>query len=234
MPTVRLEPKTKVWLKFNGVKFILPVNPPELEITASAPADRFMILGIGQIEIPQLSNLRRIKFDSFFPGNTNDPYTNAEAEKPKYYNDILMNALNQATVGRLIVKRPNKNNLNIRVTIATYTATDTGGEPQDLPYSIELLEYRSYKPEKVVIKTKNNTPTTASQAVQRAVDNPVMRVGATVIANGPYYYDSYGSEPHGTAKNLRITVKRIVPGRPYPILIGTHGWIKESNLQVKG
>ena len=61
-----------------------------------------------------------------------------------------------------------------------------------------------------------------------------MRVGATVIANGTYCYDSYGSKPHGTAKNLKIKVKRIVPGRPYPILIGVYGWIKESNLQIKG
>lgn len=232
MATVRIEPKTKIWLKFGGIKFMLPVNPEEMEITKTAPSDRFMILGVGQIDIPQFSNLQQIKFDSFFPGNTLDPYTNAEAQKPKYYVDILTAAMNEATIGRLIVKRPGKLNMNIRVTIKNFTTKDKGGDPLDLTYSLELSEYRKYKPEKIVIK-ENKAQKTASTEIQRAVDNPVMRVGATVIANGPYYYDSYGSEPHGTAKNLQITVKRIVPGRAYPILIGTHGWIKESNLQVK-
>lgn len=232
MATVRIEPKTKIWLKFGGIKFLLPVNPKEMEITRSAPSDRFMILGLGQIDIPQYSNLQKIKFDSFFPGTTLNPYTYAEAQKPKYYVDLLTKAMNEATIGRLVVKRPGKLNMNLRVTIKSFSTTDEGGDPLDLSYSIELSEYRKYKPEKIIIK--NGTQKTASTEKQRAVDNPVMRVGATVIANGPYYYDSYGSEPHGTAKNLQITVKRIVPGRAYPILIGTYGWIKESNLQIKG
>ena len=58
MATVRIEPKTKIWLKFGGIKFMLPVNPEEMEITKTAPSDRFMILGVGQIDIPQFSNLQ--------------------------------------------------------------------------------------------------------------------------------------------------------------------------------
>ena len=60
-----------------------------------------------------------------------------------------------------------------------------------------------------------------------------MRVGATVIANGTYCYSSNGSKPHGTANNLKTEVKRIVAGAAYPVLIGSYGWIKESDVQVK-
>ena len=229
---MKIEPKTKIWLEFGGEKFLIPVNPKELEITKSAPTDQFIILGVGQINVPQMSNLQGIKFDSFFPGNTLDPYTIAEAQKPVYYTDILQKAMNEATIGRIKIKRPGKLITNLRVTIKNFTTTDEGGDPLDISYSLELLEYRKYKPEKIVIK-KQKQKKTASSEVQRDIDKPVMRVGSTVIANGPYYYDSNGSEPHGTAKNLKIEVKRIVQGRKYPILIGTHGWIKESNLQVK-
>jgi len=231
---MKVKPKTKIWLEFGGEKFLLPVNPEEMDITKGTPNDQFMIMGIGQIDVPQLSNLQKIKFDCFFPGDTSDPYTNSEAQPPKYYMDILTNAMNTAQVGKLTVKRPGKNNMNIRVTVKNFQTTDTGGDPLDMPYSLELLEYRKTKPEKVVIKKSSNKVKTASKEVQRAVDKPVLRVGAKVIANGNYYYSSYGDEPHGTAKNLQIEVKRIVKGRAYPVLIGTHGWIKESNLQIKG
>ncbi len=232
MPLIRVSPTTKIWLKFNGVKFRLPVNPEEVTIDGSSPSDSFSIIGLGQIDIPQYSNLRKIKFKSFFPGSTDNPYTYSQSQAPKYYYDLLKKAMDEAMVGRLIVHRENKLNLNIRVTIKSLNTSDTGGTPTDLPYDIQLMEYRPFKPDKVKVKIESKITTVSNQA-QRAVDTPVMRVGATVIANGTYCYDSYGSKPHGTAKNLVIQVKRIVPGRDYPILIGTHGWIKESNLQIK-
>jgi len=231
---MKIEPKTKIWLEFGGEKFLLPVNPEELEITKGSNPSQFMIMGVGQIDIPQLSNLQKIKFDCFFPGTTLDPYTNAEAQPPKYYMDILRNAMNTAQVGRFTIYRKGKNNMNIRVTVKNFQTTDKGGEPLDVSYSLELMEYRKTKPEKVVIKKTGEYTKTASREAQRTVDKPVLRVGAKVVANGNYYYSSYGDEPHGTAKNLDIEVKRIVPGRAYPVLIGTHGWIKESNLQIKG
>ena len=241
MPSrVHIEPKAKIWLKFGGIKFRLPVNPKELTVDSSAPADTFSILGFGQIGIPQYRNLQKVTFQSFFPGSTDDPFTLIIAQKPKYYVDILRTALDEAQIGRLIIKRPGRLHLNIRVVVKSFKTTDTGGEPFDMPYSLELQEYRAFKPEKVVVKTKkvvqNNTEKTkkvATKKKSRAVDNPVMRVGATVVANGTYCYDSYGSKPHGTAKNLTIEVKRIVPDRAYPILIGDYGWIKESCLQIK-
>ena len=58
--------------------------------------------------------------------------------------------------------------------------------------------------------------------------------GASVIANGVYCYDSGGGKPHGHANNLNTTVKRIVNGRPYPILIGSYGWTTASQLQITG
>lgn len=229
---MKIEPKTKIWLEFGDQRFLLPVNPEELDITKSAPTDQFIILGVGQINVPQMSNLQSIKFESFFPGNTLDPYTYAEAQKPAYYVDVLKNAMNEATIGRITINRPGKFRTNMRVTIKNFDTTDEGGVPLDISYSLELLEYRKYKPEKVVIKVQKQKKT-ASSKVQRDIEKPVMRVGAKVVANGPYYYDSFGTDPHGTAKNLTIEVKRIVQGRDYPILIGSHGWIKESNLQVK-
>lgn len=234
---MKIEPTTKIWLKFGGVKFLLPVNPKEVDMERSAPPDNFDILGKGQIAVPQYSDLRSIKFKSFFPGVVDTPYASSMSQTPKYYCDILDEALDKAQIGRFVIKRPGGLNENIRVILRKFKVNDNGGEPFDIYYEVELSEYRDYKAKKVKVKkkkTKNGTKKVAITQKTRAVESPVMRVGATVAANGTYCYDSNGSKPHGTANNLQTEVKRIVSGRAYPILIGSYGWMKESDVQVKG
>ena len=233
---MKVEPSTKIWLKFSGKKFLLPVNPKEINIERSAPPDNFDILGRGQIAVPQYRDLQVVKFKSFFPGDTDNPYTIDEAHKAKWYCKLLEKVMENATVGRLVIKRPGGFNRNYRVILRKFDTTDTGGEPTDIPYEIELVEYRSYKADKVKVKKKKTSSGTKKVAVknkQRSVDTPRMRVGATVVANGTYCYDSNGSKPYGTANNLKTVVKRINSGKQFPILIGTYGWIKESDVQVK-
>ena len=226
-----IEPSTKIWLEFGGDKFQLPVNPSDIDIAESAPYDNFHIVGKGQIGVPQYPDLKALKFKSFFPGNMGDPFINEDAKDVNYYCMLLEEAMHEAEVGKIVINRPSGWNLDMSCIIKSFKPSDKGGEPQDISYSIELTEYRDYEPDKIII---NTTKSTAITKKKRAVSKKTMRVGATVIANGTYCYDSYGSKPHGNAKNLKTTVKRIVKGRKYPILIGAYGWIKESSLQIKG
>lgn len=231
---MKIEPTTKIWLKFEGQKFRLPVNPNEISITRQSPTDNFDILGYGQIAVPQYRDLCTYKFKSFFPGDKDNPYTFSGAHDHTWYCSKLEAAMNNASIGKFMVSRPGGFNTNVRVIIKKFAYTDKGGEPEDLNYELELLEYRPYKAEKVVIKKdKKKKKKKAVTKKQRDVETPKLRVGAKVVANGTYCYDSLGSKPHGKANNLKTEVKRIVKGRKYPILIGYYGWIKESDLQVK-
>lgn len=104
-------------------------------------------------------------------------------------------------------------------------------------YKAEFWEYRDYEPETVSVVSEPVQPDMSAEVAaesQRSVETPVLRVGAAVIANGKYWYDSYGSKPFGTANNLSTTVTRIVSGNPYPIHIGSYGWLKESQIQITG
>lgn len=62
--------------------------------------------------------------------------------------------------------------------------------------------------------------------------------GAACIANGSYFYTSYGDEPHGTASGRRVLVSRIVDAtRPASVHITDEagnplGWIDKNALQV--
>ena len=230
---MQIEPSTKIWLNF-GSKFLLPVNPSSIDINTAAPQDTFNILSKGQVAVPQYPDLQTYKFKSFFPGAL-EPFVAQGSYTPDYYINALNSALNDATIGRFILKRPSGADISTKCIIKSFKVTDNGGEPKDIYYQLELLEYKPYKPEKVSIKQKKNGKYAALTKVERSKPiKKVMCVGAKVLANGTYCYDSYGSKPHGTANNLMTEVKRIVPGREFPILIGSYGWTKESNLIIKG
>lgn len=84
--------------------------------------------------------------------------------------------------------------------------------------------------------------TTASAKRRGATPAQQLTVGCTVIANGKYWYTSYGDSPYGTASNQRAKVSRIItndPARPYPVHITTEGggwlgWLKSSQVKVVG
>ena len=129
----------------------------------------------------------------------------------------------------------------MRCIVSEFKTSDKGGEPGDMYYSLELQEYREHEPKTVSIVTaaaENQSDAAvqveASAEGQREVETPVLRVGASVVVNGEYCYDSYGSRPHGTANNLSTTVTRIVSGNPYPVHVGAYGWVLESQIQITG
>jgi len=232
---MQIEPTTKIWLNF-GTKFRLPVNPSTIENDKSSPQDVFNILGFGQVSVPQYPDLETFKFKSFFPGEK-EPFVFSQAHSPLFYLDELQRALDSATVGEITIHRPTAGKLHMRCMIKSFKVTDNGGEPNDIYYQLELVEYRKFKPKKLkdITEKEDGKVEAKLQSITREEPvKPVMRVGASVLANGVYCYDSYGSKPHGTANNLKTEVKRIVPGREYPILIGSYGWTKESNLIIKG
>ena len=83
-----------------------------------------------------------------------------------------------------------------------------------------------------------NTAPAASVEPARDIPAGQLVVGSLCTANGPYYYTSYGDEPHGNGKGRRVVVSRIVDAtRAYPIHVTTEsggalGWMKKDALQV--
>lgn len=232
-----LSPSAKIYLKFGSRKMTIPVNPEE--ITVSYPTDNkeYDIIGIGKVVVPRKPALKEVSWESFFPSGTRDPYVDHDADDPQDYVKKIENAMKSKQTIRLIITRDELYDTNMRCIVSEFETTDKGGEPGDMYYSITLQEYRDYSPEVVSIVTApaaQEQPVQATKTEERPVETPVMRVGATVIANGRYWYSSTGAKPFGTANNLQTTVTRIVQGAQYPICIGSYGWIAESQLQIVG
>ncbi|MCI8510831.1 MAG: hypothetical protein HFE83_02395 [Lachnospiraceae bacterium] len=220
-----------------GQKLKLPVNPDEIEIQRAANHKTYDVLGLGEIVVPGKPALTTVSWESFFPALKEAPYVNAGAKSARIYTSLFEKAMREKTVGRLIISRSGSFDTNMRCLIDSFQTKDKGGEPGDVYYSIELKEYREYTPETVAILSAAGVPDEKVEAAaepQRAVETPILRVGASVIANGKYWYDSYGSKPFGTANNISTTVTRIVEGNPYPVHIGSYGWLKADQLQITG
>ena len=218
---------------------VIPVNPEEISIKYPSDNKDYDVIGIGQVVVPRKPALKEISWESFFPAFTSDPYVDADAYDPDEYVDWFENAMKKNQKVRLIITRDRLYDTNIRCIVSDFETTDKGGEPGDMYYSVTLREYRDYSPETVSIittpaETAADQNVEATSEAERPVETPVLRVGASVIANGQYWYDSYGAKPFGTANNISTTVTRIVEGNPYPVHIGSYGWVTADQLQIVG
>lgn len=238
----QLKNTISIYLKFGNTKLRIPVNPEKIEIKYPGNHKEYDVLGIGQVVVQKRPGLQEVSWEGFFPGeDSQDPYINAGAKSPEWYEKQIRKAMKNRQKGRLIISRSGLYDTNIRCIVSEFETTDQGGEPGDMYYSISLQEYRDYSPQTVSIVTVSapssdggaaQNDTIAEQ--QRVVETPVLRVGATVTVNGEYCYDSYGGKPHGTANNISTTVTRIVSGNPYPVHVGSYGWVQESQIQITG
>lgn len=232
----RLRNGCSIYVVFSGKKVKLPVNPEEIEIQSPTDHKTYDVLGLGEIVVPRLPALKSASWESFFPSGAQDPYVNSGARDPEYYVNCFKGAMEKKQICRLIISRSGIYDTNMKCIISNFETKDKGGEPEDIYYSVEFQEYRSYAPKTVSIigESAPGESTAATEEPTREVEVPVLRVGASVIVNGAYCYDSYGSKPHGTANNLNTTVTRIVSGHPYPIHVGHYGWVQENQLQITG
>jgi len=237
-----VENKYKIYLGIEGQVYQIPVLPRENPLKHPTDHKTHDILSIGEVIVPRLPSLTELSLESYFPGDNKDslllgiPYIT-----PERYISVLGKAWKNGTVIDVVINRYDvagsaMYDTNVSAVITEFDATDKGGEAGDVYYKLKLKEYRNYAPVKVQIP-----PVQAAGRVQETEQRPVasnaLYVGANVIANGKYYYTSYGDKPTGTANNLKTVVSRIIneSSRPYPILIGgTRGWISRSQLQVIG
>ncbi len=235
----------KFFADIGGDTIEFPVNPKEYTISYPADHKTYDILDIGEIIVPRLPSLMEVSWDSYFPGNDNDPLIYGhDWMEPGDYVEAIKDAMDNQEICDLVISRYDAGgsrmyDTNISAVIAEFETTEKGGEAGDVYYKIKFKEYRNYAPIKIPMSDNKNTNNSATdEESQRAVSPALeLRVGAAVIANGTYYSSSYGDKPTGTANNLSTVVSRIIPdaSRPYPILIGgSRGWIKADQLQVTG
>lgn len=228
----------------------LPVNPAKLPVEKDGDNEDYNVLGIGPITVPRIPEPRSVTISSFFPGRP-APYvlTTGDFKEPQFYIEFFSRAMDDGVPILYTPVRYYENgepymtgDTGFPVLVSDFKYEERGGETGDFYYDLDLTEYRDYSAQTLVIEkpqTPEEPPKAAPEPV-RPIPPKEIYIGATVLVNGPYYYTSYGEEPHGTANNRRCKVFHIVtsdPNRAYPIHINTEsggwlGWANKDYMQV--
>jgi len=227
----------------------LPVNPEKLPIDREVENGEYNVLGIGPIMVPRTPNHLVITISIFFPGR---PFpgvlTSGAFKPPEFYIQFFESAMNDKVP---ILYTPVRyyengepfmtNDHGFWVLVTAFSTEERGGETGDFYYDLTLTEYRDYSPQSIQIQTESQngfgTAIAAAEPTREIPQNQLV-VGSVCIANGPYYYTSYGDEPHGNGNGRTVVVSRIVDAaRAYPIHVTTQsggalGWMKKNALQA--
>lgn len=228
----------------------LPVNPEKLPVARGNENDDYNVLGLGPIMAPRLPSLRVVSISSFFPGRVSSlVLVPNELQPPEFYIQFFEGAMREKVPILYTPVRYYEDGTpfmtgdpGFEVLVTQFDTEERGGETGDFYYDLELTEYKSYDPQTIQVQQAANaatsTPATATTEPARSVPKGQLVVGSVCVANGPYYYTSYGDEPHGSGSGQRVTVSRIVDlSRAAPYLInaesgGMLGWTAASSLQA--
>ena len=226
----------------------LPVNPETLPVVKENDNSTQNVLGIGEIMIPRTPKLKTVTIEQFFPGKTfPGVLTSNEFQPPEFYIQFFESAMDDKAP---ILYTPVRyyedgtpymtEDTGFMVLVTNFSYEERGGETGDFYYTLELSEYRDYNPLTVQVQdsTQSGTANTATEEKNRDIPKGQIVVGSVCIANGSYFYTSYGDPPSGSANGQRVVVSRIVDGsRPDCVHVTTEsgsplGWISKSALQV--
>ena len=229
----------------DGTVIRLPVNPEKLPVERDNDNGDYNVLGIGPIMVPRTPKQRVVTISSFFPGRPfSGVLTTNEFKTPEFYIQFFESAMNDKVPILYTPVRYYENgepfmtgDSGFQVLVTQFNTEERGGETGDFYYDLTLTEYRDYTPGTMQVQ-QSTTTQTATAEPSRDIPRGQLVVGSVCIANGPYYYSSYGDEPHGNGNGRRVVVSRIVDAtRAYPVHVTTEaggalGWMKKDALQV--
>ena len=232
----------------DGTVIRLPVNPEKLPVARDNANDDYNVLGIGPIMVPRTPKQKTVTISKFFPGRPFPGVLTANGfQPPEFYIQFFQKAMDDKAVITYTPVRYYEDgtpfmteDTGFQVLVTSFSYEERGGETGDFYYDLELKEYRDYSPQELQVQQSAaaGQPATATTQQSRDIPQGQLYVGCICVANGPYYYSSYGDEPHGNGNGRRVLVSRIVDGsRAYPVHVTTEsggalGWMQKSALQV--
>jgi len=230
----------RFFFEFNNQVVQLPVNPEEIMITSSGNNKTKEIVKLGEINLLRQKKLETLAIESFLPNDANAPYvlTKGKFEKPQFYIDFFEKIRAGKKPFRFIIS---DTKINMLAAIEDLEYGLKAGD-DDIHYSLNIKEYQPFSSKVVKITLPANKAEPAKVTPPPATERPKtgFAIGDIVIANGNYWYTSYGDNPHGTFKNFTGKISHIVADkkRKYRYHIttlsgGYRGWVAENQIKHK-
>lgn len=239
----------------------LPVNPETLEVTTQSDTATAEVVKLGEIVIPKGAKLSTLQIESFFPYKDDSNIFDTASKIANAVDNILpsyvttgLNLFSSFTpdkyyryfqqlqrVGAPVRLVISECGVNMDVIVESiekkYITCD-----KDMWYTLQLKEWKDPTPSSFKVKVISGSQTTTGTAVV-APPLPVrpktgLAIGDTVIANGKYFYDSFGSGPYGTFKEFRGKISHLASNsratHKYHITTldgGWRGWVKADQIR---
>ena len=188
----------------------LPVNPEKLPVARETDNGKYNVLGIGPIMVPRTPEQREVTISSFVPGRPfSGVLTSGAFQPPEVYLQFFESAMNDRVPILYTPVRYYENgepfltgDTGFQVLVTQFQTEERGGETGDFYYDLTLTEYRDYSPQTMQARGEAaaGSPVTVTAGPAREIPQGQLYAGCTCIANGPWYYTSYGDEPHGNGR----------------------------------
>ncbi|EPD52752.1 hypothetical protein HMPREF1210_01132 [Paenisporosarcina sp. HGH0030] len=137
--------------------FRLPINPEKVGGSISGDGEKFSISKAGKINVPKDVQLESFELVSYFPSDDSQ-YSSSAYRDPQYYIDTIKRwQLNKMPVRYIYVD--GSFSINELVTIEKFDYDETGGSA-DVNFTLSLLKYVSFSPQKMKVVKKSATSKT--------------------------------------------------------------------------
>jgi len=230
----------------------LPVNPETLEISTDSDNKKTNVVKLGQIVIPKGVNLSTLTIESFFPGTNTLENIISSGHIPgyilttpsavfknftgnQYYQYFEMLQTTQIPVRLVISDCGVDMDVLVESIKKKYESCD-----EDIHYTLNLIQYKKHSATKLQTRKVKTSTGTVSKVIPtiKPRTKTGFSIGDTVIANGKYFYDSFGSKPFGTFNNFRGKISHITSNskatNKYHITTmdgGWRGWVTSEQIQ---
>lgn len=142
-----------VYFTYKAIPYRLPVNPSEINETTAMGIEKYDVLKLGEISVPESMKLREFTFETEFPHsplhyiekpdefNNADYYLNLFKQVREKKEPILFTAAN--VTGELT--SDDIKDISVYVLIEELEISEKAGEEGDKYVSFKLVEYKDYK-----------------------------------------------------------------------------------------
>lgn len=227
----------RFFFEYGNTLIQLPVNPESIAIKHSGNNRTEEVVKLGEVNIIKDTKLKDCSFNCFFPATSIAPYvlTKGKFEQPQFYIDFFNKIRKEKQPCRFIVSDLS---INMLVSIENFEYSIEAGD-DDVHYTINLKEYRTYAPKVMRLLVDPVNPPIASVSKEKRAPAPKsFSVGDAVRATGKYTADSYGGGRSGTfpkdfVGKITIIVADKSRARRYHISTpqgGARGWVTDTQI----
>lgn len=126
----------------DGTELSIPVLPDKLKVSSPGKNKTATVLGIGEILRLREKGLRSLSWECFFPLRK-APYVSGRLSSPIGLVKAIQGARDRRETVRLLLLGTDLD-INTAMGIDSFDYEERGGEPGDLYYSIQLVEWREH------------------------------------------------------------------------------------------